>query len=49
MPRISHIADIAIFVAGTAAAAVAGQTLLMPQVHVWEAEIVAAFVHGLPR
>jgi hypothetical protein len=49
MSRISHVADIAAFVAGAAAVAVAGQTLLMPQVHVWEAEIVAAFVHGLPR
>jgi hypothetical protein len=49
MPRISHIADIATFVAGAAAVVVAGQILLMPQVHVWEAEVVAAFIYGLPR
>lgn len=49
MPRMRRIADIATLVAGAAAVATAGQFLLMPQIHAWEAEIIAAFMHGPPR
>jgi hypothetical protein len=49
MPRISRIANIATLVVGAAAVATACQTLLMPQVQAWEAEVVAAFMGGLPR
>jgi hypothetical protein len=49
MHRTSPIADIATLVAGAAAVAAAGQFLLMPQLHAWEAEIVAVFMRELPR
>jgi hypothetical protein len=49
MRRIADIADIATLVAGAAVVATAGQVLLMPQIHAWEAEIIAAFMHGPPQ
>ena len=49
MPRMSLIAEITTFVSGAAAVATAAQILLMPEFHAWEAEIVAVFMHALPR
>jgi hypothetical protein len=49
MLQMSRITEITTFVASVAAVATAAQVLLMPQVHAWEAEIVAAFMRGLPQ
>ncbi len=49
MPRMRHIAEAATFAVGAAAAAAAGQILLLPQVHAWEAELIVVIMRELPR
>jgi hypothetical protein len=46
---MSRIAEIVTFAASAAAAAVVGQILLTPQVHAWQAELIAVLMRDLPR
>jgi hypothetical protein len=46
---MSRVVEIVTFAASAAAMAAVGQTLLMPQVHAWEAELIAVLMRDLPR
>jgi hypothetical protein len=46
---MSRVAEVVTFAASAAAVVAAGQALLMPQVHAWEAELIAVLMRDLPR
>ncbi|MGH1592268.1 hypothetical protein ACRBEV_32620 (plasmid) [Methylobacterium phyllosphaerae] len=49
IPRKGRIAGIATTMVTAAAMAAAIRVLAMPQVHAWQAELIAVFMRGLPR